>query len=50
MNRALEEKSQVLITACQECKRHFHAFVGKEYPSMQVMDIVELANLELEGG
>ena len=50
MNRALEEKSQVLITACQNCKTVFQPFVGKEYPSMQVMDIVELANLEFEGG
>ncbi len=50
MNRVLEEKSQVLITACQNCKTVFQSFIEKEFPSMQVMDIIELANLEFEGG
>ncbi|NLJ39131.1 MAG: (Fe-S)-binding protein [Candidatus Atribacteria bacterium] len=50
MNRVLEEKSPVLITACQNCKTVFQSLIEKEFPSLQVMDIVELANLEWEGG
>jgi hypothetical protein len=49
LQQALDTEAQVLLSACQQCKRTLMTAARQEKARMQVLDIVELVAKVMEG-